>query len=109
MRRMLETAMRQYGTDMKVSCDGKVISVRAFLQPSRSKARQETQMEYSPLGQIPMEQYVYIGPAEPVVKDGDLVEAAGVWYRMHRTEPVYAGGGILYYWALCRKKGGDEA
>lgn len=109
MRRMLETAMRQYGMAMKIHRGVECFSLRGFLQPSRSEARQEVQMEYGPLGRIPMEQYVFIGPAEPAVQEGDLVEAAGTWFRLHRAEPVYAGDGVLYHWGLCRKKGGDEA
>ena len=109
MRRMLETAMRQYGTPMTVCHGQEQIAVRAFLQPSRSKARQEMMAEYSPLGQIPMGQYVYIGPAKPALSEGDLVETAGKRYEMCRVETVYAGDSAVYQWALCREKGGSEA
>ena len=101
--------MRQYGSAMTVYHGQEMFSVRAFLQPSRSKARQEMLTEYSPAGEIPVGQYVYIGPAEPVVSQGDLVEMAGKRYEMRRVETVYAGDAAIYQWALCREKGGADS
>lgn len=108
MERMIGKILKTYGTVVTLCHDGTEDEIRAFFQPVRSKSWQYLEGNYSPLGEIPRGQYVYIGPAEPKAEAGDtlLIEDKAYWLR--RTELVRDSEGPVYCWGLCVEKGGED-
>ena len=71
MQQMVETILATYGTSVTLQQGETAHAIRAFFQPVRSKSWQYLEGNYSPLGEIPRGQYVYIGPVEPKANAGD--------------------------------------
>lgn len=106
MQRMIGKILDTYG----VSITRKAVEVtyRGFFQPVRSKSWQYLEGNYSPLGEVPRGQYVYIGPAEQLLTVGETLEVGGKDYMVRRVEPVYYEEEIAYYWGMCVEKGGED-
>lgn len=108
MRRMIEKILNCYGTAATVCHNGEEGTVRCFFQPSTSKSWQAMDPMVTPLGQIPGGQYLYIGPAGQAVAAGDTMTVADCRYLVRRAEAYRDRNEIVYWWALCAKKGGDD-
>ena len=108
MQRMVSRILKQYGSAVTLQKSDGSYEVRAFFQPVRSKSWQYLEGNYSPLGEVPRGQYVYIGPANKVVAFGDTLEVGGKDYMVRRVEPVYYGENVAYYWGMCVEKGGED-
>ena len=108
MRQMVGKILNTYGTAVTL-CQGETECwVRAFFQPVRSKSWSYLDGEYSPLGEIPRGQYVYIGPVEPEASAGDTVKLGEKSYWLRRAELIYDANGPVYCWAMCVEKGGED-
>lgn len=108
MKPMIDKILRQYGTPAQLHHGEQVVSLRIFFQPSMSKSWDSMNPIVTPLGQLPGGQYLYIGPAEQAVAQGDLVYVGGSGYVVRRAETYYYGNGPVYRWALCVRKGSDD-
>lgn len=108
MKRMIDKILRQYGTPAKLHHGEEVVSLRIFFQPSMSKSWDSMNPIVTPLGQLPGGQYLYIGPADQDVAQGDLVYVDAGGYVVRRAETYYYGDGPAYRWALCVRKGSDK-
>ena len=108
MRQAIEQILTDYGSPLRLEQDGQVFSVRAFFQPVRSKSWQYLEGNYSPLGEIPRGQYVYLGPVAPEAKAGDSLTVGEKAYWLRRTELVRDQNGPVYCWGLCVEKGGED-
>ena len=108
MRQMIEKILKAYGSAVTLQHQDGTYDIRAFFQPVRSKSWQYLEGNYSPLGEIPRGQYVYIGPVEPQAEAGDtlIVDSKAYWLR--RTELVRDSGGAVYCWGMCVEKGGED-
>lgn len=108
MRRMINKILKQYGTAAVLEHEGKQIRLRIFFQPSMSKSWDSMNPIVTPLGQLPGGQYLYIGPAEQPIRQGDLVMVDGNSFVIRRAETYLDRKGPVYQWALCVRKGSDE-
>lgn len=108
MRRMVEKILETYGTSATLQQGENTHELRAFFQPVRSKSWQYLEGNYSPLGEIPRGQYVYLGPVSPKADAGDTLLVAGKAYWLRRTELVYVGNDPVYCWGMCVEKGGED-
>ena len=108
MRRKVDSILRQYGSRMILQKSDGDHEIRGFLQPVRSKSWQYLEGDYSPLGEIPRGQYVYIGPAMPGAEEGDAVTVEGRTYWIRRGEQILDGNGPVYCWGMCVEKGGED-
>jgi hypothetical protein len=108
MKQMLERIMNRYGTRIRWTHGVESREFRAFFQPVRSKSWQYLEGDYSPLGEIPRGQYVYIGPAEPGAEAGDTITVEGKAYWIRRSEQILDGNGPVYCWGMCVEKGGED-
>ena len=100
--------MHQYGTDMTVVSSGKKKAVRGFFRAVNSKSWQSMESEATMLGEITRGQYVYLGPVDVTVKEGDSLLVGGRNYLFRRVEPYYYGNEVLYQWGLCVEKGVND-
>lgn len=108
MREMVERILNQYGTEMTLRGAGGENRVKGFFQPVRSKSLQNLLPVDTPLGVASRGQYIYIGPGDTGVSEGDTLEVMGRNYLMQRVEPYYYGTQELYLWGLCVEKGGAD-
>ena len=108
MVRMVGKILNTYGAAVTLRRGAESFAVRAFFQPVRSKSWQYLEGDYSPLGEIPRGQYVYIGPVEPAAEAGDTLTVDGKDYWLRRTELVRDSGGPVYCWGMCVEKGGED-
>lgn len=108
MRSMVAKILESYGAAMTLKRGQGIYQIRAFFQPVRSKGWQYLEGDYSPLGEIPRGQYIYIGPVQPKAEAGDTVTLEGKDYWLRRTELIRDGEGPVYCWGICVEKGGED-
>ena len=108
MRRMVEKILDSYGAAVTLEGQSGEHTLRAFFQPVRSKSWQYLEGNYSPLGEVPRGQYVYIGPVEPEARVGDTLRVGGRNYWLRRTELIQDREGPVYCWGMCVEKGGED-
>ena len=108
MREMIERILAAYGSGMTIVCADGEKAVRAFLQPVTEKSREDMRRTIRMLGEIPAGRYVYIGPAEPALREDAEILFWGERYRACRAETLVIAGEALYVWALLQKEGGDD-
>lgn len=105
---MVERILNHYGTEMTIRGTGGESRVKGFFQPVRSKSLQNLLPVDTPLGEACQGQYIYIGPGNAELSEGDTLEVMGKDYLLRRVEPYYYGEQKLYLWGLCVEKGGAD-
>ena len=108
MQRMVSGILRQYGTKMQLDRGGDVISVKGFFQPVRSKSWQSMVNLETPLGEVYRGQYIYIGPADVAVSEGDVLTVGEKRYFLRRVEVYYHRDQAVYTWGMCVEKGVND-
>ena len=108
MRKMISKILKQYGSAMKLQKIDGTYEIRAFFQSVRSKSWQYLEGDYSPLGEIPRGQYVYIGPVDPQAEAGDTLTVEEKEYWIRRCEQILDAQGPVYCWGMCVEKGGED-
>lgn len=99
--------MRRYGTPMTLEAGAYTYSIRAFIQDTQSRAKENVEREFSPLGEISKGMYIYIGPVTPAAEAGDHLVTEDRSFVVLRAENVMVGDRAAYRWGLCREKGGE--
>ena len=105
MRQTVEKLMTRYGTDMTIVSGEEQKTARGFFRAVNSKSWQNMESVVSLLGEISRGQYVYLGPADVAVKEGDTLLLGEKSYLFRRVEPYYFGNQPIYQWGLCVEKG----
>lgn len=105
---MIGKILHNYGIPAVVTHEGADVTVRIFFQPSASKSWDSMNPIVGPLGQLPGGQYLYIGPAEQPITQGDRVEVDGGGYILRRCEAYRDSNGPVYWWGLCVREGGED-
>ncbi len=108
MRKMVRTILRQHGTKMTLNHAGTVVTVKGFFQPVRSKSWQSLVDLDTPLGEVFRGQYIYIGPPDVAVADGDILTVGGKSYFLRRVEKYRYGDEAVYTWGMCVEKGVND-
>ena len=108
MKSMVSTIIRQYGTDMILTSALETKTVRGFFRAVNSKSWQSMESEATLLGEITRGQYVYMGPVDAAVKEGDTLILGEKRYLFRRTELYYYGNQPVYQWGLCVEKGVND-
>ena len=108
MKRMVDSILRQHGTPMVLLRGEEALRVKGFFQPVRSKSLQSVVSHSTPLGQMDRGQFVYIGPGDVAVEEGDELALGDQRYVFRRTEVYRYSEEIVYTWGLCMEKGRDE-
>lgn len=100
--------LRQHGTKMELNRSGDVVTVRGFFQPVRSKSWQSMVNQETPLGEVFRGQYIYIGPADVEVSEGDILTVGEKCYFLRRVEQYRYGDEAVYTWGMCVEKGVND-
>lgn len=106
MQKMMEAVLHRHGTAIQVVHGGVSALVKAFFQPGAAKTAQG---KATPLGYVAQGQYLYIGPACQEIEADDQVIMDGISFLVIRAECYRDENGIVYRWAVCRRKGGEDA
>ena len=107
MRQMISTLLRQHGIELTLisGTDESETEVKGFFQPAQTKSWQNTSSEVMPLGMVSQGQYVYIGPGDVAVSEGDTLLVGERAFGFRRVEPYEYSGSRIYVWGLCVEKG----
>ena len=105
MKQMVNTILRQYGTTIGISGPTGERSVKGFFQPVRSKSWQSILNVEIPLGKTGRRQYVYIGPGDTEVSEGEVLTVGEKAYYLERVEKYYYADQPVYTWGMCVEKG----
>ena len=105
---LISRILQKYGVPAVLEHGGESVELRIFFQPSMSKSWDSMDPIVTPLGQLPGGQYLYIGPAEQEIAQGDQVSVGGNDYILRRVEAYLGPDGPMYRWALCVRKGGED-
>jgi len=108
MRNTIEGILETYGTDVTVESAGAEKRVRCFFQAVNAKSWRSMESEATLLGEISRGQYLYLGPAEEAVREGDTLHLGQRAYRFRRVEDYYYGNQVLYRWGLCVERGVND-
>lgn len=108
MKVTMENLFTRWGTDMTIVSEGTTKTVRGFFRAVNSKSWQNMESVVSLLGEISRGQYVYLGPADVAVKEGDTLLLGEKSYLFRRVEPYYFGNQPIYQWGLCVEKGVND-
>lgn len=108
MVELVENILKKYGTPVVLKRGDETWDLQIFFQPVRSKSWQYLEGEYSPLGEVPRGQYVYIGPVSPAAEAGDTVTVGKKSYWLRHSELIWAGDEPVYCWGICVEKGGED-
>lgn len=104
MRRMVEKIFRYHGQDMVIDRAGEKSPVRGFLQAVTGTAREKAVLQAGPLGLVSSGRYMYFGPMEPELRQGDTLVAGDKSYTVRRAETVSG----TYVWGMCVEKGSED-
>ena len=108
MKVAMEDLMARWGTDMTIVSGEEETTVRGFFRAVNSKSWQNMESVASLLGEISRGQYVYLGPANVAVKEGDTLNLGTKSYLFRRVESYYFGNQPIYLWGLCVEKGVND-
>lgn len=93
---------------MTLQKDGEEFPIRAFLQDTQSRGKENVKRDLFPLGQMGTGIYVYLGPVEPAAAAGDCITMDDRCFQVRRAENVMVGSKAVYRWGLCVEKGGED-
>lgn len=108
MRKAIERILENYGTDVTIVSQGTSKTARGFFRAVNSKSWQSMESEATMLGEITRGQYVYMGPVDVTVKEGDTLVLGGRSYLFRRVEPYWYRNEAVYQWGLCVEKGVND-
>lgn len=108
MKNTVEQILKRHGTDLTIVSEEGSRTVQGFFRAVNSRSWQSMESEATLLGEISRGQYVYLGPAEEEILEGDTIMLGGRVYLVRRTEQYYCGNQVLYRWGLCVEKGVND-
>ena len=101
MEREWAALLARYGQSVALHRGEETVRTQAFLQAVTERDR--AQEAPSPLGLRREDRFLYLGPADVPLKDGDEVEWQGGRYAVQSAHPV-GFGAAGHFWALLRPK-----
>lgn len=107
MRQAVERMMARFGSDLVIVGEEEK-TVRGFFRAVNSKSWQNMESQATALGEVTRGQYVYLGPAEAEVREGDTLRLGQREYLFRRVEPYWFGNEAVYRWGLCVEKGVND-
>lgn len=108
MERYVKGILNRYGAALTVRHGGTETACRGFLRPVTGKYWQNMEHVFSDIGQVPRGQYVYLGPPEVPLEQGDRVVLEGTVYLVRRGERILLRDRCLYRWGLCIQEGAED-
>ena len=96
--------LRMYGEPVLLFHDAQQIEVQAFIQRIRRKDP-EPPIKESPLGAEDLRRWLYIGPREQAIQEGDIIQRGDMRDMVQNAAAAYVGGELSHWWAiLCKER-----
>ena len=108
MKKTVEKAMAVYGTELTITRGEESKAVRGFFRAVNSTSWQSMESEATLLGEISRGQYVYMGPVEVEIREGDTLTRGNKTYLFRRVESYYYRNSPVYHWGICVEKGVND-
>ena len=108
MRALIERIFKKYGTTLLICRHGNDTIFRGFLHSRKSVSQRNGLKKNSPLGEIPGDTYLLIGPVDCGAKAGDDLVQGTNYYEIRQVEQVVYNSEPIYMWGLCVQKGGSK-
>ena len=108
MKNSVEALFNRQGTALTILSEGKEKTVRGFFRAVNSKSWQSMESEANLLGEISRGQYVYMGPVNARVQEGDGLLLDGKEYLFRRVETYRYREEALYQWGMCVERGVND-
>lgn len=108
MEEIITKAMARYGTDMELVRRTEVTSLRGFFHPLSTNSWQGIAGQAQLLGEISQGRYLYMGPGDVEVLEGDMILLGEGHYLVRRSETFYYQNQPIYRWALCVESGVND-
>lgn len=105
---MVEKIFQCHGRTVQAVHDGRMLQVRGFFQAVTGKGQNMARLSVGPLGTQGTGQFVYLGPVEPRLEEGDELTVDGKEYILRRCEVIDGMNGPAYRWGMCVEKGGAD-
>lgn len=107
MEGMVGKILHDYGRKI-LRCRGlEKTEIFGFFQPDTGKADRLMQLHPGPLGLENRNRYIYIGPADVEILQGEELEIDAKRYLIRSVQTVAGFKKPAYVWAMCVEKGGD--
>lgn len=108
MKKTVDTVLRKYGTDVQIGHLEETKTARCFFRAVNATSWQSMEGEATLLGEVSRGQYVYLGPAEVTVYEGDTLQLGEREYLFRRVGRYYYRNEAVYLWGLCVEKGVND-
>ena len=108
MRKVVDTILHKYGTEVILQRKSGDVSLRCFFQPVNSTSWLSVEHAVSPLGHTTHGEYVCIASAETEMREGEILLYQNRYYVARRVESYCYCGQAVYQWVLCLEKGGAD-
>lgn len=82
--------------------------IYGFFEPDTGKVDRLMQLHPGPLGLESRNRYIYIGPAEFELRQGDQLEIDEKHYLVRSAQMVFGLRKPAYVWAMCVERGGQS-
>ena len=106
MKAVISRLLLHCGSDLTLFIGQERTSFRAVFQPVTSLSLRNMRRQMGDLGQLPAEQFIYIGSRD--ISSAEYLLCGKEMFLPRRCEPVSLGSGILYYWGLAVKAGKED-
>lgn len=107
MEQLAGKILRDYGRKILLCRGLEKTEIFGFFQPDTGKVDRLMQLHPGPLGLENRNRYIYIGPADVELRQGDELEIDAKHYQVRSVQTVYGPRKPVYIWAMCVEKGGE--
>lgn len=109
MKTLVSAIMQGYGSLVTLTDGEGSRMYRAFIGPVTGKGWEATRKLFGSLGEVRKGQYIYIGPADVPLSEGQSLLVRQEAYQVRRCETVFLRDEAVYVWAALVKTEGDGA
>lgn len=109
MKTLVSAIMQGYGSLVTLTDGEGSRMYRAFIGPVTGKGWEATRKLFGSLGEVRKGQYIYIGPADVPLSEGQSLFVRREAYQVRRCETVFLRDEAVYVWAALVKTEGDGA
>ena len=108
MERMVGKMLRCFGRPLTLVRGELREQVWGMLESDTGRIDRLEKLHPSPLGLENRRRYIYIGPPQPQLQQGDRLTEEGRSYVVRTAQPIWGMEKIACIWAMC-VEGGTEA
>lgn len=105
MKHLIESLIRQYGNDVRITHGDQTYDTKAFFQLVTSKSWQNMERMIPSIGEVPRGQFLYLGLPDVALSGYDSIELDGRLFIVRRADAILYQSKRLFIWGLCVEGG----